>query len=429
MTTKLDRIVEKAKTNKMCRFTSLAHLLTVEFLVETWSLMNRKGTSGVDGESTEDFERNLQERCEDIVARLKSGQYQAPPVRRVEIPKGNGKTRPLGIPTVEDRLVQRAVARILEAIYESEFLSCSFGFRPNKSPHLALQELRNHLMAGKVNCVFETDIRGFFNHLSHKWLMKMMRLKIGDPVILRLVGKWLRAGALVDGIVVRTGEGSPQGGPISPLLSNIYLHYALDLWFEKRVKRGCKGTAHLVRFADDFVAGFQRPLEAKMFAVAVRRRLGEFGLELAEEKTRLMGFGPYAKDRMKPTEEQDGSFDFLGFRHFGNRDRNGRFKVVRIPTTKSCRKFLDNTKTWLRVHKHANRRDQQRFLTMKLRGFFQYFGLHDCVDKLELVRVTVVRMWKRTLHQQSQRSKITWKKLNTLAVFKLPYPRVAHPNV
>jgi len=266
MTTKLDRIVEKARTDRSCRFTSLGHLLTVDFLMETWKQMNRKGTSGVDGESTEDFERNLMERCEDIVARLWRRQYQAPPVRRVEIPKGGGKTRPLGIPTVEDRLVQRAVARILEAIYEPEFLPCSYGFRPNKSPHLALRELRNHLMGGKVNWVFETDIRGFFNHLSHKWLMKMIRLKVGDPVILRLIGKWLRAGALIDGIVVRTGEGTPQGGPVSPVLANIYLHYVIDLWFDKRVKRGCKGTAHLVRFADDFVAGFQYQNEAKLFS-------------------------------------------------------------------------------------------------------------------------------------------------------------------
>lgn len=429
MTTKLDRIMEKAKTDRSCRFTSLAHLLTVDFLMETWKQMNRKGTSGVDGESTEDFGRNLKERCEDIVARLWRRQYQAPPVRRVEIPKGGGKTRPLGIPTVEDRLVQRAVARILEVIYESEFLPCSYGFRPNLSPHLALRELRNHLMGGKVNWVFETDIRGFFNHLSHKWLMKMIRLKVGDPVILRLIGKWLRAGALIDGIVVKTGEGTPQGGPVSPVLANIYLHYVIDLWFDKRVKRGCKGTAHLVRFADDFVAGFQYQNEAKLFSLAVKRRLGDFCLEVAEEKTRLMGFGPYTKDRVKPGEEQDGSFDFLGFRHLGGRDRAGRFKVVRIPTTKSCRKFLDNVKAWLRVHRHDSRRDHQRFLVMKLRGFYQYFGLVDCVDKLKLVRVTVVRMWKRTFHRQGQRCKVTWDKMNRLAVFQLPYPRTVHATV
>lgn len=335
----------------------------------------------------------------------------------------------LGIPTVEDRLVQRAVARILEALYEPEFLTCSYGFRPNRSPHTALRELRNQLMAGRVTCVFETDIRGFFNHLSHSWLMRMLRLKIKDPVILRLVGKWLRAGALVDGIIVRTGEGTPQGGPISPMLANIYLHYALDLWFEKRVKPGCKGKAHLVRFADDFVTGFQYSGEAKMFAKAVERRLGEFNLELAEEKTRLLGFGRYSQNNRSPEMQQNNSFDFLGFTHHGKKDRRGRFKVVRIPTTKSCRKFLDNVKKWLRIHMHSSRRDQQRFLVMKLRGFFQYFSLKDCSAKLRLVRMMVVRMWKRALNRQSQRSLVTWGKINRCAVFELPRPRVIHTTV
>lgn len=425
MTTKLDRIANKAKTDRTCCFTSLAHLLTVDFLMETWKQMNRKGSSGVDGESTDEFGKNLQQRCESIVDRLQRRQYQAPPVRRVEIPKGHGKTRPLGIPTVEDRLLQRAVARILEAVYEAEFLPLSFGFRPGKSPHLALREHRNHLMAGRVYWVFETDIRGFFNHLNHRWLMKMLRVKIKDTVILLLIGKWLRAGALCDGILVRSEEGSPQGGPISPCLANVYLHYVIDLWFEKRVKRGCEGTAHLVRFADDFVAGFQRYGEVKRFATAVKQRLGEFGLEVAEEKTRLMAFGRSTK--VRPGEKP--SFDFLGFRHFGSTDRRGRFKIVRIPTTKSCRKFLDNVKGWLDIHRHASRRTQQRNLTMKLRGFFQYFGLTDCCPRLRLIRYRVVKMWKRALRQQSQRGGVSWAKMNRLAVFELPFPRTVHPAI
>ena len=193
--------------------------------------------------------------------------------------------------------------------------------------------------------------------------------------------------------------------------------------------RFCESSGVKFPRSTHFVVGFQRPLEAKMFAEAVKQRLGKFGLELAEEKTRLIGFGPYSKDRMRPGEEQDVSFDFLGFRHFGKRDRHGHFKVVRIPTSKSCRKFLDSTKTWLRIHKHANRRDQQRMLTMKLRGFFQYFGLHDCRPRLELIRLYVVRLWKRTIQQQGQRGKATWRKFNTLEVFQLPYPKLTHPEV
>ena len=323
-------------------------------------------------------------------------------------------------------MLQRAVARILEAIYERDFLPVSFGFRPGKSPHMALREVRNQLMAGKVNWVFETDIRGFFNHLNHRWLMKMLRLRVRDPVILSLVGKWLRAGALQDGILVRSEQGTPQGGPISPILANIYLHYVIDLWFEKIVKRGCKGTAHLVRFADDFVCGFQQAQEAKKFAQVVRERLNKFGLEVAEEKTRLMPFGRFGQKRMNAARS---SFDFLGFRHFGSNDRLGRFKVVRIPTAKSCRKFLNNVGDWLARYRHASRRTQQRFLVMKLRGFFQYFGLTDCCPRLKLIRYLVTRMWKSTLRKQSQRCTVTWEKMNRLSVFELPIARVAHPLV
>lgn len=251
MSTELSRIADKARKEPKLRFTALAHLITPEFLVETWRLMNRRGASGIDGETTKEFERDLEERCRDIVTRLKANRYQAPPVRRVEIPKGEGKTRPLGIPTVEDRLVQRAVARILEAIYEADFRPCSFGFRPGRSPHLALRVLRSQLIAGKVRHVFETDIRGYFNHINHKWLTKMLALRVGDPVILRLIGKWLRAGAMIGGVVVRTEEGTPQGGPISPLLANVYLHYVLDLWFERRFRQTCQGETYLTRFADD----------------------------------------------------------------------------------------------------------------------------------------------------------------------------------
>lgn len=426
MRTKLDKIAEKAKTDSKLRFTALAHLLTPEFLVETWKQMNRRGASGVDQETTAEFAANLEERCRDLVVRLKARRYKAPPVRRVEIPKGEGKTRPLGIPTVEDRLLQRAVARILGAIYEQDFLPCSYGFRPGRSPHQALAILRDKAMAGRVTCVFETDIRGFFNHLNHNWLMRMLKLRVGDPEILRLIGKWLRAGVFVGGIVVETKEGSPQGGPISPLLANIYLHYVLDLWFEKRHLRRCRGNAWLIRFADDFVALFEYPEEARRFEWEVSKRLAEFHLEMAPEKTRRVPFG-----RRAPTHRQGRrcSFDFLGFRHLAGKDAKGNFAVIRIPTTKSRRKFLDNVKTWLRRNMHANRMAQQHHLTMMLRGFYQYFGLHGCLDKLKLTRLYVVRQWVKTLRKQSQRSNYTWQSLNRRSWFKLPEPWVVHQNV
>jgi group II intron reverse transcriptase/maturase len=425
MTTELARIAEMAKARPKLCFTSLAHLITPEFLMETWKVMNRRGAPGVDGETTLEFAANLQARCEGLVKKLKDRSYRPPPVRRVEIPKGDGKTRPLGIPTVEDRLLQRAVARLMEAIYEADFLNCSYGFRPERGAHDALRTVRNQCMAGMVTTVFETDIRGFFNHLNHQWLMKMLRLRIGDGVILRLIGKWLKAGVLVNGVVVRSEEGSPQGGPISPLLANIYLHYALDLWFAGVVATKCKGRAYLVRYADDFVAGFQRESEAVQFRGTVTDRLAKFNLELAENKTRLLRFGrlPFLKS------EDTGSFDFLGFQHVCGRDRQGRFAVIRLPARKSCNKFLGNVKARLMLIRYTRGYDQQRVLSQMLNGFFRYFGLPAAKERLSLVRLYVTQAWRKAIRSQGQRSKYAWYILKRKPWFKLPSPRVYHPNV
>src|SRR6202795_1197055 len=296
MSTKLDQIMEKAKSNPKLRFTSLAHLLTPEFLTETWKQVNRRGASGVDGETTKEFEQDLDTRVQQLCERLKRGTYRAPPVRRGEIPKGPGKagTRPLGIPTVEDRLLQRAVARILEAVFEADFLECSYGFRPGCNPHGALRALRGIIVTKKVMQVFEADIRSYFTRINRQWLRKMVAHRIADPVILGLIGKWLNAGAMQDGVVIHTEKGTPQGGPISPVLSNLYLHFVLDLWFEKKIKPQGRGEAYLLRFADDFVVSFQFRQDVDHFQQKVRERFAEFGLELAEEKTRRILFGRFA---------------------------------------------------------------------------------------------------------------------------------------
>lgn len=422
MSTQLDQIAGKAKSEPKLRFTSLAHLLTPEFLKETWKQMNRRGASGVDGETTKEFERDLDTRVQDLCGRLKQGAYRAPPVRRVEMPKGPGKvgTRPLGIPTVEDRLLQRAVARILEAVFEADFLECSYGFRPGRNPHDALRALREIIVTKKVGHLFEADIRGYFNHIQHEWLQKMVAHRIGDPVILRLIGKWLNAGFMVDGVVTRTEEGSPQGGPISPILANIYLHFVLDLWFEKKAKRMCKGEAYLTRFADDFVVNFQYRSDADRFAKSLTDRFGKFGLELAEEKTRLMRFGRFVRTDLAETGDKPDTFDFLGFKHVCGVDRGGKFALVRLPCVKSCRKFLAKTKEWLKRNRHWKRRDQQRQLTAMLRGFYQYFGLHHCRRKLDIIRREVQLQWIRTLRRRSQRHRLYWSYLQSRSWFELP---------
>ena len=433
MSTLLAQIAKKAQSDRKVRFTSLAHLLTPEFLKETWKTINRHGAGGIDGESIEQFESELEHRVQEICARLKAGAYRAPPVRRVEIPKGPGKTgtRPLGIPTVGDRLLQKAVARILEAIFEADFCDVSYGYRPRRSPHHALSALRGQIVTGKVSHVFEADIRGYFNHVCHSWLQRMVRERIADPVILSLIGKWLRAGAMQNGVVIRSEEGTPQGGPISCVLANIYLHFTLDLWFERRFQPQCRGEAHLVRFVDDFVVSFQYLADAEDFQGKLRERFAQFNLELAEEKTRLLLFGRFAAERRAQYGQRPDTFEFLGFKHVCGVDRDGRFAVIRLPSVRSCRKFLARTHDWLVKHMHWRCRDQQEHLREMLQGFYQYFSLHHCQANLDSIRHEVQLQWRRTLSQRSQRHRLHWSYLATRDWFKLPLPprRALHPTV
>lgn len=408
MSTQLRKVAAKAKQDPKVRFTSLAHVLTPEFLRETWRQLNRTGASGIDGATIAEFASNLEARIEDLWRRLKAGPYQAPPVRRVELPQGNGKTRPLGIPTAEDRLLQRAVARILSAMYAQDFLAGSFGDRTGRKPHMALQARRDHIVTGKVRHVYATDIQGYFTNINHAWLRKMIALRVADPVITGLIGKWLQAGVMEHGVVARPDAGTPQGGPISPCLANVYLHYVLDLWFEKHTKRYRQGEAYLTRFVDDCVVALQYKRDAENFDRKLKIRMKIFGLSLAPEKTRMMLFGRFARERAEAYGMKPGTFEFLGFTPVSGLYAKGKCAVVRIPSEKSCRKFLDRTYEWLQRHRHWRRRDQQRHLASQLKGFYHYFALNRCVPKLERVKHHVEKQWRHALKRQSQRHHVFW---------------------
>jgi group II intron reverse transcriptase/maturase len=429
MFTQLRKVALKARSDPKVRFTSLAHILSPEFLRETWAKMNRQATYGVDGETIQKFEEDLESRLESIHERLRKGTYQAPPVRRVEIPKGEGKLRPLGIPTVEDRLVQAAVAWILSVLYEPLFCETSFGYRPGRSGHDALRRLRSHLIADKIMHVYDADIREYFERVNHEWLRRMLAERIADPKLLRLIDKWLRAGVMANGLVTRSDDGVPQGGPISPILANVYLHYALDLWFERKFKPCCRGEAHLVRFADDFVVGFQYADDIGRFSRELPARLRKFHLELSPEKTRQLLFGRFARERLASQGKRPDTFVFLGFKHVCGVDRSGRFAVIRRPSQKSRRKFLDRTKQWLREHMHWKVRDQQTRLSRMLQGYYQYFALPHCGSKLMDIRSEVFRQWRRTLMHRSQRSQTHWSYLCQQAWFDLPTPVSLHRDV
>lgn len=428
MSPELARIAERARKEPKARFTALAHHLTEGFLRETWQGLNKRGARGVDGVSMAAYGERLEENLSALVANLKAHRYRAPMVRRVYIPKaGNpAKLRPLGIPTVEDRLLQAAVARLLGPIYEANFLDCSYGFRPGRTAHQALTEVRTAVSRGAAQWVVEADIQGFFNHLDHKWLMQMLKLRIGDPWILRLIGKWLKAGILDQGRVSTPEEGTPQGGPLSPLLANVYLHYVLDLWFAYRFRPECQGEARLVRFADDYIALFACQEDAERIATALPERLAKFGLSLAEEKTKLLPFG---SRHWKPGESHPHHFDFLGFRHHLGTSRHGRMAVVRIPSPKSVQKFTASTKEWLERNLHARPTEQGRVLTQKLRGFYQYFALWHTTTKLRAVQGEVYRLWARALGRRSQRGQRTQAAWAGREWFSLPQPRVLHPTV
>ena len=383
MTTKLASLTLRARENPKSKFMSLAHLLTEDFLVECFWELKRDKATGIDGVGARDYEVNLEGNIKDLVERLKARKYKPQPVRRVYIPKSDGSKRGLGIPTVEDKIVQMGIKKILEAIFEVDFMDVSFGFRPNRSCHDALDVLDKAIMTKPTNYVVDMDIEKFFDTIDHKWLMKCLRQRIEDTSLLRLIARFLVAGVMEEGKCIQTDKGTPQGGVLSPILANIYLHYILDLWFEKKIKRQFKGFAQLIRSAFDFIVCFQSGSEAKAFGEMLKQRLGKFGLKTAESKARIIEFGRYAWEKAQRQDEKVATFDFLGFTHYCDKTRRGKFKLGRKTSAKKFGQKLGEMNLWLkRVRNVVELEEWWKVLRLKLLGHYRYYGISGNMQAL-----------------------------------------------
>jgi RNA-directed DNA polymerase len=424
----LARVRQAAKENKELKFTALLHHLTVELLRESFYQMKREAAPGVDGVTWREYETGLEDRLRDLHGRVHRGGHRALPSRRVYIPKADGRQRPLGVAALEDKLVQRTVTTILNAIYEEDFLGFSYGFRPERNQHQALDALAVALSQKKVNYVLDADIHGFFDHLDHEWLMKLVQQRVADPRILRLIQKWLKAGVMEEGQWRETEEGTPQGSGISPLLANIYLHYVFDQWVQAWRKKYAHGEVVVVRYADDIVLGFQYQEEADRFLEEFRKRLEEFGLELHPEKTRRIEFGRWAeRNRKKRGEGKPETFDFLGFTHISGKNRKGNFTVKRKTIAKRMRAKLQELKQKLAAQRHDPVPKTGKWLKSVVRGYFNYHAVPGNIDSLTRYRERLSRLWRHSLLRRSQKNRLSWERFNRLLDRWLPRPRLQHP--
>lgn len=402
MSTFLQGIVKKAHEQPKHRFGNLYELLNKAYLKECWRDIRQDAAHGVDRVSAEDYEQNLDENIHDLVERLKRKQYRAKLVRRQYIPKGSGKMRPLGIPAVEDKLLQLAVTRTLQAIYEQDFLRCSYGYRPNVGALDAVDWLTIKLQFGRYNFLVEADILAFFDNIQHEWMVRMLEERIEDGAFLRLIKKWLKVGVLdTDGQVLHPATGTPQGGIVSPILANVYLHYALDLWFLKVVKPRCRGEAYLIRFADDFVCAFEYQADAERFYQELGQRLGKFGLELAADNTRVIPFSQH-HDLGKT------SFHFLGFEFRWGTDRKGKPQVQRRTTRKKLRNSLQQFTAWCKEKCSFRLKDLFSELNAKLRGYYNYYGINGNYASLNQFYQQAMRILFKWLNRRSQKRSYTW---------------------
>ena len=429
VSTKLERIAELARRHPNEALTTLAHHIDVDWLLEAYRRTRKDGAPGIDGQSGQEYAENLQGRLEALLERVKSGQYRAPPVRRVYIPKGKTDTRPLGIPTFEDKVLQRAVAMVLEAVYEEEFYDCSYGFRPGRSARQAIEAFRDAATVTAGGWVVELDIRKYFDSIDHEHLRNVLSQRVRDGQILRLIGKWLNAGILEKGVLRRSESGSPQGGVISPILANVLLHEVLDAWFHEQVRPRLRGRSWLVRYADDAVMLFEHEEDAQRVMGVLPKRFERYGLTLHPEKTRQVEFKrpdrkPFRKRDNDKGPKEPRSFDFLGFTFHWGKSRAGKW-VVRVRTAKDrFRKGLQNITEWCAQHRHAPMRLQQEGLNDRLRGHYGYFGRVGNRGRLWVFLRRATRVWKHALERRSQRG-LTWQRMNQLLkLFPLLTPRL-----
>ena len=430
ISTGIQRTAELARTAPGLAFTTLAHHIDIEHLTEAYKRTRKDAAVGVDGQTAAEYGRDLEANLRTLEGRFKTGEYKAPPVRRVHIPKGDGRsTRPIGIPTFEDKVLQRAVVMVLEPIFEQDFLPCSYGFRPGRSAHQALEALWHGLMKMHGGWVLEVDIKSFFDTLDHGHLRSFLDRRVRDGVIRRMIDKWLKAGVMEEGSLSYPETGTPQGGVISPLLANIYLHEVLDTWFEQQVKPHLRGAAFLIRYADDFVVAFAHERDARKVFEVLPKRFARYGLSLHPEKTRLVPFGrPQGKaPQQRAKGEGPGTFDLLGFTHFWKVSRKGSWVIARKTAKSRFARAVKKITQWCKTYRHLPVKDQHKTLVRKLQGHMAYYGITGNGRSLGNFRHQVMRVWCTWLRRRSQKAHLTWERFNRLLKrYPLPSVRVVH---
>jgi len=428
MRTKLVSLTLRARENPRCKFISLAHLLTEDFLEGCFWELKRDKATGIDGVSVEEYEVGLEESIRNLVARLKAKRYKPQPVRRTYIPKSDGGKRGLGIPTVEDKTVQLGIKKILEAIFEVDFIDVSFGFRPNRSCHDALEVLDKTIMTKPVNYVVDMDIEKFFDTIDHRWLMRCLRQRIKDTSLLRLIVRFLKAGIMEEGKFIETDKGTPQGGVLSPILANIYLHYILDLWFERIVKKQLKGFAQLLRYCDDFIVCFQSRGEAKAFGEMLEQRLGKFGLKIAEGKSRIIEFGRYVWQKAQREGKKVATFNFLGFMHYCDKTRKGKFKLGRKTASLKFRQKIKAMNIWMKkVRNLVELKEWWQVLRLKLLGHYRYYGISGNFREIRKFSILTSKLAYKWINRRSQKKSYTYEQYCRFKKYNpLPEPKIYH---